>query len=241
MTDYKKQLERLKRHYQASIDHYDAISFLDLAHTLRLWTEVKNGVNNIHTESVFKKGILTKSVKKILTGSEYAYAYLPNGITTSAAATGEISGRNIVHGPMSDKFSVATLMKIENNGDLSISQFLMVCRVLTKEEIATLYDESKKVPIEKVGFSKYMESPAINFQFSNNEPKHISNEILIERVANEYEASHAALTDTKFNLNNIFSDPVKKLMEYGCMKLPLPYFVLLHIAKNIIENFEGQF
>ena len=241
MTDYKKQLQRLKRHYQASIDRYDAISFLDLAHTLRVWTEVKDGVEQLHNEPTFKKGILTNSVKKILTGSEYAYAYLPDGVTTSAAATGEIGGRNMIHGPMVDKFSAATLMKIENNGDLTIAQFLVVYRVLSQEEIKILNDESKKVPIEKVNFSKYMELPAINFQFSGHDPKHISNEELIKRIANEYEASHADPTDTNFDLNNVFSEPVKKLMKYGCAQLPLPYFVLLHIARNIIENFEGQF
>lgn len=239
MTNYKTQLERLRRHYQSSVNHYDAISFLDLAHTLRVWTEVKSNIDQLGVNS-FKKGILTKKVKKVLTGSEYAYAYLPDGVTTSAVATGEIGGRNMIHGPQADKFSVATLMKIENNRDLSIAQFLMVYRVLAQEEMTILNDESKNVPIETVSFSKYMESPAIYFQFSGHDPKHISNEELIKRIANEYEASHADSTDTNFELNNVFSEPVKNLMGYGCAQLPLPYFVLLHIANNIITNLEGQ-
>lgn len=240
MTNYKTQLERLKRHYQSSVNHYDLISFLDLANTLRVWTEVKSNIDQLGVNN-FKKGILTKKVKNVLTGSEYVYAYLPDGVTTSAVATGEIGGRKMIHGPQADKFSVETLVKIESNGDLSIAQFLMVYRVLLQEEITILYDESKNVPIKTVSFSKYMESPAIYFQFSGHDPKHISNEELIKRIANEYEDSHADSTDTNFELNNIFSEPVKNLMGYGCTQLPLPYFVLLHIANNIITNLEGQF
>lgn len=240
MTNYNKQLERLKRHYQSSVNYYDAISFLDLANSLRLWAEAKDRVEQIYNQPTFKKGLLTKSVKRILTGSEYAYAYLPEGVKTSAAATGESGGRNILYGPVVEKFSTATLIKIEHNGDLTMAQFLIVYRVLLPEEIKVLNDESKKVPIKKVGFSKYMESPAINFQFSENDPKHITNEELIKRIANEYEASHVTADDTNFDLNNALSEPVKRLMEYGCMLLPLPYFVLLRIAKNIIDNFEQQ-
>ena len=241
MTDYKLQLERLKRHYLASNNYFDLISFLDLSHTLRLWTEVKDGVMQAYNDPVFKKGILTRATKRILAGSEYTYSFLPDGVTTSANKTGEVRERNILHGPSTDKYSVATLLKSEKNGDLTIAQFLMVYRVLSPEEVKTLSDESKKVPIQHVDYTAYMASPAIHFQFSGHDPKHISNEELIKRIANEYEASHADLNDTKFDLSNVFSDPVKKLMKYGCAQLPLPYFVLLHIAKNIIDNFEGKF
>lgn len=240
MTNYKIQLERLKRHYQYSLNHYDRISFLDLAHTLRLWTEIKIGIDQLTHGAIFKKGILTKKIKKIITGSEYTYTYLPGGITTSATATGENNGRIMIHGPSREKFSALTLMNIEKNKDLTISQFLMTYHVLSEEDMKTLDYEIKNIPIEKVSFSKYMESPAIHFQYSNVKSRHISNEDLIKRVANEYEASHASNADTNFDLNNVFSDPVKRLMEYGCVQLPLPYFVLLHISKSIIENLEKQ-
>jgi len=241
MTDYNKQLERLKRHYKPSLEHYDSISFLDLAHTLRVWTEIIDGIDKIHGKFTFKKSVLTKSLKKILHGSEYAYAYLPDGLTTSAVASDEIYGRNIFSGPKIEKFSVGGLLKIEENHDLTLAQFLLIYRVLSPKEIKLLNEESKSVPIEKVSFSKYMESPAIHFQFSGQQQRNISNKELIKRIANEYEASHADLTDTNFKLNNAFSEPVKRLMEYTCAQLPLPYFILLHIAGTIIDNLDGQF
>lgn len=241
MTDYKKQLERLKRHYRHSLEHYDSISFLDLAHTLRVWTEMIDGIEKIHSKSTFKKSVLTKSLKKILHGSEYAYAYLPDGVTTSAVATGEIDERNIVSGPKIEKFSIGTLLKIEENHNLTLAQFCLIYRVVSPEEIKLLNDESKSVPTEKVSFSKYMESPAIHFQFSGQQQRNISNKELIKRIANEYDASHAHPTDTNFKLNNVFSEPVKRLMEYECAQLPPPYFILLHIAGTIIYNLDGQF
>jgi hypothetical protein len=241
MTDYKKQLERLKRHYKRSLEHYDSISFLDLVHTLRVWTEIKDGIDKIHGKPTFKKSVRTKSLRKILRGSEYAYAYLPDGVTTSAVATGEMDGRNIFSGPKIEKFSAGGLVKMEKNHDLTLYQFLLIYRVLSPEEIKLLDKESKSVPIKKVSFSKYMESSAIHFQFSDHKPRNISNEELIKRIANEYEASHADLTDTNFKLNNVLSEPVKRLMEYRCAQCPLPYFILLHIAGTIIDNLDGQF
>ena len=241
MTDYNKQLERLKRHYKNSLEHYDSISFLDLAHTLRVWTEIKDGIDKIHGKPTFKKSVRTKSLRKILRGSEYAYAYLPDGVTTSAVATGEIDGRNMFSGPKIEKFSVGGLLKIEENHDLTLAQFFLIYRVLSPEEIKLLNKETNSVPIEKVSFSKYMESSAIYFHFSSQNPRNISNEELIKRIANEYEASHADHTDTKFELNNALSESVKRLMEYKCAQLPLPYFILLHIAGTIIDNLDGQF
>lgn len=135
---------------------------------------------------------------------------------------------------------MSTSFKIENNGDLTLDEFMLISKVLSQIEIKNSYEESKNRPQELVSFSKYMESPAIHFLFHGHKPRNISNEDLIKRIANEHEGSHADSTDTSFVINNIYSDPVKKLMKYKCAQLPLPYFVLLHIAKSIIENLDGK-
>jgi len=240
MTDYLKQLERLKRHYIQSIGHYDSISFLDLAHALRVWTEVKNGIEAVYNKAVFKKGIVTNKLKTIFRNAEFAYAFLPEGITTSAIATGEAEGREIVSGPNIEQFTWGGLVKIEANRDLTLAQFFLIYRSLSNEELSLLFNESKNIPITKVSFSKYMDSPAAYFEFFGNQPKQISNEELIKRIANEYEASHADVHDTGFVLNNCFSEPIKRLMDYRYARLPLPYFILLHIAKSIIDGLDGH-
>lgn len=240
MTDCKIQLERLKRHYFTSLNHYDKISFLDLAHSLRIWTELKSRIDIIVPEPIFKKAIITKTTKKVFSHSEFVYSYFLDGVTTSAAATKEINGRNVIYGPEINEFSVCTLLKIETNQDLTLAQFSLIKRELSEHEVYLLNDESKKTAIKKVNFSSYMNSPAAYFRFSGCCAKNISNEELIKRIANEYEASHADSEDTNFQPSNSFSLPVRELMKYGCACLPLPYFTLLHIAKNIIENLDGK-
>ena len=41
------QFQRLERHYKTALDLKDEISFLDLSHTLRVWTEMKTGIDEI--------------------------------------------------------------------------------------------------------------------------------------------------------------------------------------------------
>lgn len=37
------QLERLRRHYEMSMQTYDQISLLELSHTLRVWADMNSG------------------------------------------------------------------------------------------------------------------------------------------------------------------------------------------------------
>ena len=235
MTDYNVLLERLKRHYYLSVKYYDKVSLYDLAHVLRIWTEVKGGIDEKYGMVTFKKNIRTRSLKKIFSGSDYVYAYLPGGVTTSAN-----SGRVIFGGSYVGKMSVGGKIEIHENKDLTLYQIFMIRKVLSPDEIKLLSDESKRVPIEKVSFSRYMESSAINFQFLNCKLNSISNEKLVKRIANEYEASHAGYNDTMFKTNNHYSEIVESLMGYKVGQLPLPYFVVLHIAKTIVDNLDGQ-
>lgn len=236
MTDYNILLERLKRHYSLSKNFYDKPSLYDLAHILRIWTEVKHGIDNKYSIPIFNKSIHTKSLKKIFKNSEYIYTYLPSGVTTSASKY----DKPIFSGPYTDKFSTGGAIELHENKNLTFYQFYITNKVLSPDEIKILSDKSKTIPIEKVSFSKYMESTAIYFKFPNCKQNSISNEILIKRIANEYEASHPDSTDTGYIVNKAHSECVAKLMMYKIYKLPLPYFVALHIAKNIIDNLDKK-
>lgn len=240
MTNYAVQLDRLKKHYEQSLNHYDIVSFLDLSHTLRIFTEIKDGIDNIISEPVFKKASFNNGLKRIIKSPEFIFIYLPDGVTTSAGATKEIASREIFGFNSDVDYTNGTLFKIESNGDLTISHFLITQKVLNQKEINSLDREVKNIPIGSLSFSGYMNSPAIYFKFIDNDPLFITNEELIKRIANEYEGSHADKEDTNFEINNKFSEPVSILMKYSCAKLPLPYFVLLHIAKNIIKNLEAK-
>ncbi len=236
MNNYKLQLERLKRHYEQSINAYDLVSFLDLAHTLRIWTELKEAIQRDFPKSKFKKWILTKRLHSILNENNCIYAHLPDWVRTKA----EVNKGQISYWPQWDeKFSISNIIKFEPDGSIYISQFTYIREALKQDRIGILNQESHNPQTALVCFSKYLDSPAIYYRFGSKSLNHISNEQLIKRVANEYEASHSENQLSNFEEKNIFSEPVKKIMQYWCSNLPLPYFILLHIAKNIITELEA--
>lgn len=233
----KDQLERLRRHYESSVTKYDLPSFLDLASILRIWAEDKGGETDKYKKLSFKKIRQTKTMKSIFSGSEFIYINLPGGVTSSAAAKSEFKRTDLMSGPQSNNpFSASVHAKVDDEGNLTVNEFFIVGRELSEYAIKGLNIESKKVPIETVNFSDYMESPTIYFKLINHEPRQITNKLLIQRIANEYGGSHTE--DSDYALDNNLSEPVKIFMQYSCANLPLPYFILLYIAKNIITNFD---
>lgn len=62
----------------------------------------------------------------------------------------------------------------------------------------------------------------------------ISREMIVKRVANTLDSSHpsASASDT----DNTFDAPVHHLLKYIVGGIPLPYFILLKIAQDILAN-----
>lgn len=237
MNDLPMQLERLKRNYDHSLKTYDAISLLELAASLRIWTEMAETIDSLLDEKKFQRFPISRNIKKILRGSEYSYSYLHNGVTVSSAATKEKSTRTLMSGPFKDRaFTVSSLIKVEQNGDVTVSEYMLVYRKFSDYESNMLAREVKNKEQVNISYAEYLQAPAIYFQIGNHVPNHITNAELIKRVANEYGASHSVKNSSSEEFSNRFSAPVKELMQYNVSSLPLPYFVLLHIAQSIING-----
>jgi hypothetical protein len=231
-----RQLQRLRRHYENSLKTYDPISFLDFAHTLRIFADLSESKEDLFTQSSFIRPNFNKTFKKVFASCEYFYVYLPpEGVRTSAVATKELEGRMITSGPASEKFSVLSSTKIEPNGDLSIRSYGIANNVLSAEKRKALYDAEQEIQLRKVNFTNYMNAPAAHFRFQDINISTLSNKQLIQRVANEYEASHPHADDSKKYIVDAASPIVKKLMDHTCAQLPLPYFILLNIADTILN------
>ena len=236
MDIHELQIQRLKRHYLRSLTEYDQISLWELSHSLRIWVEM---IENKAVESSrnFIVPVRTKGLKNILKKSSYIYSYLPGGIATSAMATKEIDSRSLIEGPHDEgSFSISTLVKIDKTNDITLAQFLLIHRALRDEEIKVLDYESKNVPTTRVAARNYINHNCLYYKFSDCDTYCISNSELIKRVANEYDGSHSS--GTNFKITNLHSEPIRKIMSYKCASLPLPYFILLHIAHNILTVFE---
>ncbi len=236
----KIQIERLKRHYEYSIKNYDVISLLDLANSLRYWTEYADVVDSNEIVKL-KTWHLSKIFKKVVRNSEYIYSYFPiNGVTTSASATQEQEERLIIQGPDERSFTVGSEYMFSETGDLTIKQFEMIYSELSAKDIKEIGKSGDCVCLKDTNLAEYLKGPAINFCFSNSVHNSISRELLIKRIANEYDSSHPSEKIKGEEVVNSFSKPIKKFMLYRLCKLPLPYFILLNIAENIIAACEAN-
>ncbi|MFN9387433.1 MAG: hypothetical protein ACK6BU_10800, partial [Cyanobacteriota bacterium] len=61
----------------------------------------------------------------------------------------------------------------------------------------------------------------------------ISREMIIKRVANTLDGSHASAAGGG-EVDNAFDAPVHHLLKYKVGGLPLPYFILLKVAQDIL-------
>jgi len=210
------QYKRLERHYESSLQKKDEVSFLDLAHVLRIFTEMKSEIDNLAS----KKGIAFgfenikphPDVKKTLKGKKYTYLPLGSGVPTAGT---EVKG----------------IMQIE--GKLTTEEFIKISKAGPPITQKT-----------KLSFGQWM--GATIYEIPSMDKVHskigISREIFIKRVANMLGASHPQETDKGKGIENKFDVHIKELHQ---IKLgngyPATYFQLLEIAKNIIETVKPLF
>jgi len=230
------QLKRLRRHYELSVRNYDDVSLLDLAHVLRIWTELKSVLSEKYADFKIKKPFKTGSpIRKVLkqaANCQYIFSYLPgNGVVTYASNGQLASGPDINNG---GDFTMG--VKVKNTGSaIWLSQYCYISKSLEQPYIKALDNEK----VVRCNYSNWMGSETVRLQFINAkgvmEKRSISREMLIKRVANILDASHTSLNDSDAS-DNMFDPSVKWLMKFTCGGLPLPYFLLLKIAQDIIDN-----
>ena len=204
------QYQRLERHYQESLERKDPISFLDLAHCLRIWVDMRNHIDAIakskNVSFRLANTATSKAIKKILKGSKYTYLPLGSGVESPGV---EVRG------------------------------FRFINRALTPEEIKKISDAGPPVsqPVA-LSFTEWLASGI--YEVPSNDTKHpvlrISRESLIKRVANILGASHPLGSEQNDEQENKFDPYVldlhKTVLADG---YPATYYQLLEIAKDILE------
>lgn len=211
------QFQRLERHYQKSLKDKDEISFLDLAHTLRIWTEVKHEVDQLVINKSFNLKLannnkLSRKGRKMLRGSKFTYIPVGSGV--------------------------------ESPG-IQVKGMMVINRALTHEEIKQLYKEGP--PTTKptnLTFSEWLGSGILDVSNNDDGSSQISlsREIVIKRIANLLGASHPLGNDYSDENENAFDKYVLDLHKYNLADgYPATYYQLLEIAKDIIEGFKPLF
>ncbi|MCH6257414.1 hypothetical protein MLD52_12715 [Puniceicoccaceae bacterium K14] len=231
------QLKRLKRHYEHSVQTHDHISFLDLATVLRVWTEISNELSEQaeHKRNFFfKTASAHKNVKRISKDSPYVLSYFGTGTKTYA------HNGNIANGPGMEPgkpMSVGASLKMNSDdGALELRSFYYVGLVIAENKMRFLNSPS----VKKNTIYGWMGSEVVRSQFLNNDGELISASIprntLIKRVANTLDATHNS-GGTKRDKENKFDPHIDFLLKHNVGAIPLPFFILLNTAQEIISYF----
>lgn len=234
MNTVNLHLERLRRHYDVAVKTYDQISLLDLSHTLRIWTELKKPPESIapaFSESLlFKTGLPARKVLRASNGYAYVFSYMPGGVRTFASAGHLASGPGM--GPNEGDFALGIAVKV-SPPLIELAKFAFVARDFDQPLIKAL-DEEK---VTRCAYAPWLGAEAVRLCYSREggplETVTISREMIIKRVANTLDGSHASAAGGGESAN-AFDAPVQHLLKYKVGGLPLPYFVLLKVAQDIL-------
>lgn len=232
------QLERLDRHYQASIRHYDLPTLLDLSNVLRIFAELKESLPEIlpkeGNKQYFQTGTPTKKLRKKINDAFHIVSYLPGGVTTYSA---ENIGKKILDIPRMPGNMTASCRINTTETGLCIHNFCVANKDLEQKEFTKLVSQGD---IKKCNFNTWLCSEAIRLNVPHEgkfDKIIISREHIMKRVANSLEGSHTSLKKDHESKNK-FDNPIKHLFDfYYCGGLPLPYYLLLKISHDILENF----
>ncbi|MDP7152424.1 MAG: hypothetical protein QGI70_15825 [Paracoccaceae bacterium] len=235
MSSVEIQLHRLRRHYDVAVKTYDKVSFLDLTHTLRIWTELK-GPLQVHYPDFaggrhFKTGMPCRKVQKASRGCEFIFSYMPGGVITYASRGEIFSGPEL--GTKGGDFTKGATIRI-SPPLLEVKNIYFVSKALDQPLIKALKHET----IKQLRYEHWLGAEAVRMAYSRGQPElnriAISREQIIKRVANTMDASHVANEQIQ-DSGNRFDEPIQKLLNYNVAGLPFPYFIILKIAQDILE------
>lgn len=231
------QLERLRRNYQTCIQTYDTIALWELSHTLRMWSDLKSTLPKIApafgTTRAFKSSKPSKKLMSAVKGRKFVIAYMPGGVTTHAHRGELISSPNIEpHIP----FTLGWINEFNFDGSVTISSYWYAESALDDSQFESL----KRQDVEKYNYASWMGAEAVRLWFPDaageSRTLMISREVLINRIANTLDGSHPSIVPDPRNGKDKSDPAITHLLEYKLGGLPLPYFILLKIAQDILDN-----
>jgi hypothetical protein len=208
----KLQFKRLKRHHGLSLHDKDEIAFLDLAHSLRIFVDMKFEMDEIASHSGLHAGFNNTAKNKKVTDVLRENKYF------SVPMSSEVGSPDV---------SMKGLIFIPN-------------KALNANEIKMLYEAGPPNSIPtKLSFVEWLGSTIINTAnpADSEQPRlNISREIFIKRVANILGASHPDKDDVG---ENRFDPYIKEFHTIEVANgYPLTYYQLLEISSEIIRVYE---
>lgn len=230
------QLERLQRHYDHAVKNYDQIALLDLSHTLRIWADLKQTLPTIEprfaSTLAFKSAIAPKKVMRAATGSEFVFAYMPDGVVTYASAGQlcQVPGHN-------EDFTISASVMPKDDGSIMLKNFCaMKGRALDHEMVQIMAGAD----VTRGNYVTWMGSEAARVSYAVDdsgklEKVSLSREMIIRRVANTMDASHPSGAAPVDGDGNRFDPAVQYLRQFKVGGVELAYFILLKVAQDLLH------
>ena len=205
------QYDRLARHHERALNTKDEISFLDLAHSLRVWVDMKAEVTRMADERSLDLALhhhtTPKYIKQSLQGATHTYLPLASGVSSPGVTVAGIRVTN---------------------------------RALTLEEIKQRAAMGPPVAqVSKMSFSEWLAAGVIEVPSGDASHPHIqiSRETIIKRVANVLGASHPAGMDEQDQQGNRFDKYIVELHQLRIADgYPATYYQLLEIAGELLAR-----
>jgi hypothetical protein len=240
MSNAHLHLERLRRHYEIAVRTHDHVAFLDLSHVLRVWADLKAGFarsgSRIATARMFKTSIPARKVLKAARGHRYVFCYMPGGVRTLA------SGGTLAQGPEAGHDSLTVGISVRVRPPVTeLARFCMVATAFEEPLIKALEAEQTK----RCTFSQWLAAEAVRVCYPDPsgtlQSLTISREAMIRRVANTLDGSHPSLPAVSGDSvpEHTIDEAIRHLLQYNVGGLPLPYFILLKVAQDILELAPG--
>lgn len=232
--------ERLERHYKSSILKLDNIALLDLAHTLRIWLDMKSLVDeyllNYPLKNKFKSQSVSEKLKQAIGNNECVAAGL-----SEPAFTWD-NNEELFHNPNGDiakPFTASFLLMRDNVNRTHLKQFVLIdgVKISNKKDFDIINSVNSFNTTTYDNFSNWLGGEIIRLNFFNAEnsieKKIIPRGIFISRVANILGGSHPS---ENYESSNQFNNAINYLKKFTSAGLPLPYFLVLSVAKDILTN-----
>lgn len=130
--------------------------------------------------------------------------------------------------------TVGATAKFNLDGSLDISAYYYV-KGEVEESLRSLLGEGQ---ISRGNYAQWLGSEVVRLSYPGVDgqctPMGISRENLIRRMANTFNASHPSDPDVSNSTEHVLDPAIQFMMKYTVAGLPIPYFILLKTAQDII-------
>lgn len=237
-SNINNHIARLRRHHLIASRSHDTIALQDLSNILRIFVELSEKITNEEnrfSETSFISGCPNKRLKSVCRGVEHLVCFLLPSVTTYAMDSLNLAFFGNVESVM---LNATIFRKVKDNG----LQFKAVI-LIGKEFDFDGQFEILEPRIRKLNFSQWLGSEIARYRFKDQDGKCVEDKIsrgmIIKRVANTMDGSHASINSQE-EFTNKYDSHVRFIRYMSVQNLSLPYLILLNTAERILAAYDDS-